>query len=93
MIALFILFALLASPMAFKAVRSVLGAWVASTDGLPTFPGVLLHALVFVMVLKLLMYRPGRRANFVTEYDPSVSKSTDYGSHLAAKGPDDLNKF
>jgi len=93
MIALFILFALLANPMAFKAVRSVLGTWVASTDGLPTIPGVLLHALVFVTILGLLMYRPGRRANFVTEYDPSVRRSTDYGSHLAGKGPDDLNKF
>lgn len=93
MIALFILFALLANPMAFKSVRSILGTWVASAEGLPTFPGVLLHALLFVMILGLLMYRPGRRANFVTEYDPSVSRATDYGSHLAAKGPDDLNKF
>jgi hypothetical protein len=93
MIALFVLFALLASPAAFRTVRSVLGSWVASTEGLPTVAGVLLHALVFVLVMKFLQYRPGRRANFVTEYDPSVTRATDYGMHMASKGPDDLNKF
>ena len=93
MIALFFLFALLASPVAFKAVRSILGTWVASADGLPTFAGVFLHAFVFILVLRLLMYRPGMRSNFETVYDPSVSRSTDYGMHLASKGPDDMNKF
>jgi hypothetical protein len=95
MIALFILFVLLASPMAFKSVRSILGTWVSSADGLPTFAGVFLHAFVFVLVLRLLKYRPGRRANYeeMTIYDPSVSRATNYGMTLAAKGPDDLNKF
>jgi hypothetical protein len=93
MIVFFILFALLANPMAFKTLRSVLGTWVASAEGLPTFAGVILHAFVFVLILGLLTYRPGRRSNFETVYDPSVSRATDYGSHLAAKGPDDLNKF
>ena len=90
MIALFFLFALLANPMAFRAVRSILGQWVASADGLPTFAGVFLHAFVFVMVIRLLKYRPGMRANYE---DPSVSKETDYGSHLASTGPDGLIKF
>jgi len=95
MIALFFLFALLANPMAFRAVRSILGTWVASAEGLPTFAGVFLHAFVFVMVLRLLKYRPGMRANYEerTIYDPSVSKETDYGSHLASTGPDGLIKF
>jgi len=93
MIALFILFVFLASPMAFKAIRSILGTWVASADGLPTFAGVFFHAFVFVLILRLLKYRPGRQSNFETIYDPSVSRSTDYGMHLAAKGPDDINKF
>jgi hypothetical protein len=84
MIALFFLFALLANPMAFRTIRSILGTWVASTEGLPTFAGVFLHAFVFVMVLRLLKYRPG---------DPSVSRETDYGSHLASTGPDGLIKF
>jgi hypothetical protein len=95
MIVLFFLFALLASPLAFKAVRSILGTWVASAEGLPTFAGVFLHALVLILVLRFLKYRPGRRANYTERiiYDPSVSRVTDYGMHLAAKGPDDLNKF
>jgi hypothetical protein len=95
MIALFFLFALLASPLAFKAVRSILGTWVASAEGLPTFAGVFLHAFVFVLTLRLLKYRPGMRANYEerTIYDPSVSRVTDYGMHLASKGPDDMNKF
>ena len=93
MIALFFLFTLLASPLAFKAIRSILGTWVASADGLPTFAGVFFHAFVFMLILRMLMYRPGRRSNFETVYDPSVSRSTDYGMHLASKGPDDMNKF
>ena len=92
MIVLFFLFALLASPVAFKTVRGVLGTWVASGEGLPTFAGVFLHAFVFILVLRLLKRRPGVRANYI-EYDPSVSRVTDYGMHLASKGPDDLNKF
>ena len=93
MIVLFFLFALLASPVAFKAVRSILGTWVASAEGLPTFAGVFLHAFVLVLTLRFLMYRPGMRSNFETVYDPSVSRATNYGMTLAGKGPDDLNKF
>jgi len=95
MIVLFFLFALLASPLAFKGVRSILGTWVASAEGLPTFAGVFLHALVFVLTLRFLKYRPGMRANYeeMTIYDPSVTRATDYGMHLASKGPDDLIKF
>jgi len=90
MIAFFFLFALLANPMAFRAIRSILGTWVASAEGLPTFAGVFLHAFVFVIVLRLLKYRPGMASNFA---DPSVSRETDYGSHLASTGPDGLIKF
>ena len=53
----FILFAALASPAAFKATRGVLGGWIAGTEGLPTFPGLLLHALVFVIIAGFLMKR------------------------------------
>jgi hypothetical protein len=91
MIAFFILFALLANPVAFKTVRNVLGTWVASAEGLPTFAGVFLHAFVFVLTIKFLEYRPGRRANY-TEYDPSVSRATNYGSRLASKGPDSISE-
>jgi hypothetical protein len=46
----FLSFALFASPQAFQLVRSLLGSWVASSDGLPTMAGLLLHALVFIIV-------------------------------------------
>ena len=46
----FLLFFLVANPVTFKAVASVLGSWVANSYGLPTQAGVLLHALVFVIV-------------------------------------------
>jgi hypothetical protein len=86
---LLILFALLASPQAFRAVRNVLGSWVASAEGLPTFAGLAVHAFVFVLILGLVKRRMGLQiAKVPPTYDPSVSRATDYGSNLAAKGPD-----
>ena len=43
------LFFVIANPAMFKLTRKVFGGMVASTDGLPTQAGVLLHALVFVL--------------------------------------------
>jgi len=89
-----ILFALLASPMAFRAVRQVLGSWVASADGLPTFAGLVVHAVVFTAVLRLLKRRRvvarEPRSSAPPTYDPSVSRATDYGSTLASKGPNGI---
>lgn len=51
-----LLFMLLASSMAFQAVRSVLGGWIASAEGLPKIGGLFFHALVF-MVLSTLIWR------------------------------------
>jgi len=50
----FILFFIVANPATFKLVRSVAGSWVASAEGLPTTPGLLLHSLVFVLLCTLL---------------------------------------
>jgi hypothetical protein len=50
----FLSFALLASPQAFMLVRSILGGWVASADGVPKVAGLLLHALVFVLLTHFL---------------------------------------
>ena len=50
----FVAYVAIASPAAYKAVRGVLGCWVASDDGLPTTAGLLLHALVFVIVAHFL---------------------------------------
>lgn len=43
------------NPMLFKAVSSVLGRWVAGSDGAPTMLGLVLHTVLFGLVLYLLM--------------------------------------
>ncbi|BAT22109.1 hypothetical protein AR679_gp083 [Yellowstone lake phycodnavirus 1] len=50
-----IAFVVLANPAAFKIVRGVAGGWVASTDGLPTLAGLILHAIVFVLAVGFIM--------------------------------------
>lgn len=51
----FLAYVLVANPATYKAVRGVLGSWVASAEGLATFPGLLLHAAVFVALVSFLM--------------------------------------
>jgi hypothetical protein len=51
----FLAYVLVANPAAYKAVRGILGSWVASAEGLATFPGLLLHALVYVLLVGFLM--------------------------------------
>ena len=54
-----IVFFIIANPATFKIMRGVLGAWVASAEGLATPAGLILHSLVFVglaiLVPKYLM--------------------------------------
>ena len=66
-------FVLVANPMAFKFTRGIFGDWVAGPEGLATIPGLLLHALVFLFLVKILS--PGR-AKFATrgaQQDEEVS--------------------
>lgn len=67
MIIPFVAFFLIANPMTYKITRSLAGG-IASPEGLPTQGGVLLHAIVFVLLVKLLMrmYRP-------SGYTPGIS--------------------
>ena len=51
-----LLFMLLAAPVAFQAVRRVLGGWIATAEGLPKVGGLAVHAVVF-MVLSTLIWR------------------------------------
>lgn len=51
----FLAYVLVANPATYKAVRGILGSWVSSAEGLATFPGLLLHALVFVIIVGFLM--------------------------------------
>ena len=52
MIKYLVLFLILASPAVFRGVRKVLGTWVASAEGLPTFAGLLLHAIIFSLIVR-----------------------------------------
>ena len=54
-------FAVLASPLAFKTTRRIFGDWVAGPEGLATIPGLLLHALVYLLIVSFLL---ARRSNF-----------------------------
>ena len=45
-----ILFFLVASPATFKLMRKFLGGWVASAEGIPHAPGLLLHSAVYVLL-------------------------------------------
>ena len=51
-----LLFMVLAAPVAFQAVRSVLGSWIATAEGLPKVGGLAVHAIVF-MVLSTMIWR------------------------------------
>ena len=62
-----ILFFLVASPSTFKFMRKVLGGWVASAEGLPHAPGLLLHSAVYVL---LACYLPAKLVSgFEEEYE------------------------
>jgi hypothetical protein len=50
-----ILFALVASPSTYKLTRSVAGDWVASSEGTAKIGGLILHAIVFVLLLRIAM--------------------------------------
>jgi hypothetical protein len=53
----FVFFVALASPLAFKTTRGILGGSIAGPEGLPKLPGLLLHALVFVLIVGFIMKR------------------------------------
>lgn len=61
-----IAFVILANPATFRAVRGVAGNWVANNTGLATTPGLLFHALVFIIVVGCLMTM-FRTSNYITE--------------------------
>lgn len=52
-----VLFAVLNSPMAYQAVRGVLGAGIATASGCPSMSGLVVHAAVYGAILVLLMRR------------------------------------
>ena len=73
-------YVVIANPEAYKAVRGVLGSWVANAEGLPTNAGLVLHAIVFILVVGFLMRL------FV------VHKSNFYGPKMAGEYCDNGNE-
>ena len=47
-------FILVSHPATYRLTRGILGSWVATQEGLPKTFGLILHAIVFVLVLRLL---------------------------------------
>jgi hypothetical protein len=72
----FVLYAVIASPATYKLTRRVAGSWIASAEGLATVPGLLLHALVFVLVVGYLMRLLNPRAS---GFGDVVTGSTGWG--------------
>jgi hypothetical protein len=63
MIVPLVTFVLVANPWAFRVTRQVFGDWVAGPEGLATIPGLLLHAIVFMLLVRLFTMR---RSKFKT---------------------------
>ena len=58
-----IAFMALASPAAFMTTRGIAGNWIASPEGGATIKGLLLHAIVFLVLVRLFS---GRRSGYLT---------------------------
>jgi uncharacterized membrane protein YhiD involved in acid resistance len=70
----FLAFVLIANPATYKAVRGIFGSWVANAEGLATFPGLLLHALVFVLIVGFLMRVLPQTSGFETRKDQQAQE-------------------
>ncbi len=70
----FLAYVLVANPATYKAVRGFLGNWVANAEGLATFPGLLLHALVFVLLVGFLMRILPNVSGFETRKDQQATE-------------------
>jgi hypothetical protein len=70
----FLAYALVANPATYKAVRGILGSWVANAEGLATFPGLLLHALVYVLLVGFLMRVLPNVSGFETRKDQQATE-------------------
>lgn len=86
-----LLFALIASPMLFKTVASVLGSWVASNSGSPTPAGLLLHGVVFLLATRVVMqlagYRQYRSYAEPESYEDYAEEAEKYAEEAYAEEP------
>ena len=70
----FLAYVLVANPATYKVVRGIIGSWVANAEGLATFPGLLLHALVFVLLVGFLMSVLPNVSGFATRKDQQADE-------------------
>lgn len=49
-------------PATYQLTRSILGPWVATPEGLPKLGGLVLHAIVFVLLLRLVWMLLARKS-------------------------------
>ena len=54
MLAKLLAFIAVSHPATYRTTRGILGSWVATQEGLPKTAGLLLHAVVFLLVLRLI---------------------------------------
>jgi hypothetical protein len=69
-----VLYAVVASPAAYKATSGVLGSWVASPAGCANIGGLILHAIVFILLATLAMNLFPKKAS----YGRSMYEHSDY---------------
>jgi len=91
----FAAYLIVANPATYKAVRSVAGSWVASSEGLPTLAGLALHAVVLVLLVTAVMRLLPRKSKFSMDLDmANLSEIEEFDSKMAsfhpAAGSDDL---
>lgn len=61
-----IVFMAVASPASFRTTRGFLGDWIATPEGLATFKGLFLHAIVFLFLAGFLKMLFGKSSGFET---------------------------
>lgn len=74
-------------PATYKKTSSLLGAWVASADGLPKLGGLFLHAIVFLLLSGFLigLVMPKRSGYTATIFGQTLSVGTAPADEAKAK--------
>jgi hypothetical protein len=72
-----LLFFIVANPALFKVTRR-LGSWIASPEGLPKTGGLLVHAVVFAVVTRVVMRTLSRR-RYLSQYEEEKYEEEKYG--------------
>jgi hypothetical protein len=85
-------FFIVANPTTFKIKRKLLGAWVASADGLATPAGLILHSVVFVS-LAILIPKYLMRSSYYAEADEEYEdEKEEYEGEDEYEGEEEYNQ-